>query len=144
MRAHGPKDWDSMARRFDGGVCHVLAEDRGGVVARALAQEARRIGRRRPRLVGDFGCGIGRALPLLARSFGSKAEILAVDGSPACLARARSAMRGARRIAFVHADLGAERLSLPVVDVGLCVNVALTPDEEGLQRILVNVARHVR
>ncbi|HEV8112663.1 MAG TPA: class I SAM-dependent methyltransferase [Planctomycetota bacterium] len=144
MRAHGPNDWDSMARRFDGGVCHVLAEDRGHVVARALADEARRRGRRRRILVGDFGCGIGRALPLLARSFGPTGEILAVDGSSACLARARSAVRGARNIAFVHADLAARRLSLPRVDVGLCINVALTPDDDARERLLANVAGHVR
>jgi SAM-dependent methyltransferase len=141
MRAHGRKDWDSLARRFDSVVCHVLAEDRRGVIARALAEEARRLGKRRSVLAGDFGCGTGRALPLLARRF---PNVLAVDGSGACLAVARKALRGSRRVAFVEADLAAKRLSLPVVDVGLCINVALTPDDTARARILANVARHIR
>lgn len=141
MRAHSRRDWDSLARRFDKVVCHVLAEDRRGVIARALATEARRLRGRRSVLAGDFGCGTGRALPLLARRFPS---VVAIDGSGACLAVARKNLRGSRRIAFVEADLSAKRLSLPVVDVGLCINVALTSDHAARGRILANVARHVR
>jgi SAM-dependent methyltransferase len=141
MRAHGHKYWDSLARRFDGSVCHVLAEDRRGIVRKTLAGEARRLTSRRHVLVGDFGCGTGRALPLLTRHF---ERVLAVDGSQACLDVARSAVGRSRRVAFVHADLGAQHLSLPVVDVGLCINVAITPNDAVRERLLSNVARHVR
>lgn len=141
MRAHGRKYWDSLARRFDAVVCHVVAEDRDGVIARALSDEQRRLKGRRSVLAGDFGCGTGRALALLTRRF---ANVLAVDGSEACLAVARSTVRESRRVAFVEADLAAKRLSLPIVDVGLCINVALAPDDEVRDRILANVARHVR
>jgi SAM-dependent methyltransferase len=141
MRAHGRKYWDSLARRFDAIVCHVVAEDRGGVIARTLTDEAHRLKGRRSVLAGDFGCGTGRALSLLTRRF---ENVLAVDGSEACLAVARASVRGSRRVAFVEADLAAQRLSLPIVDVGLCINVALTPDDDVRGRILANVARHVR
>lgn len=144
MRAHSREDWDAQARRFEERVCHVLAEDRGGVVAKAIAAEARRLARGRTRrriLAGDFGCGTGRALRLLLRSFGS---VLAIDTSEACLALACAAAGPEDEITFIQADLGAARLSLPLVDAGLCVNVAIMPDEKARSRVLGNVARHVR
>ncbi len=118
-------------------------------MAKALAAEARRLGARgrlrdpaRRRIVaGDFGCGTGRAVRLLLRHYGS---VIAVDSSEACLAVACAATRSSDEVSFVHADLSAPRLSLPVVDVGLCVNVAIMPDARVRRRLLLNVVRHVR
>jgi SAM-dependent methyltransferase len=141
VRAHSTADWDGVARRFDAQVCHVLAEDRRGVVAAAIAREGKRLGRRRGILATDFGCGIGRALPLLARSFD---RVIAVDGSRACLDRARARTRRSDAIEFVLADLARERLELPPADVGLCVNVALTPVAGDRRRILANAVRNLR
>ena len=141
MRAHSSADWDGVARRFETRVCHVLAEDRSGVVAAAIARERRRLGRRRATTAIDFGCGIGRALPLLARGFD---RVIAVDGSRACLERARAKTRRTEGIEFSLADLARERLTLPKADVALCINVALTPSARDRTRILENVARNLR
>jgi SAM-dependent methyltransferase len=137
VRAHSPEDWDGVARRFETRVCHVLAEDRNGVLAVAVARERRRLARRRATTAIDFGCGIGRALPLLAQSFD---RVIAVDGSAACLDRARARTRRSDAIEFVRADLARERLDLPKADVALCVNVALTPNVRDRRRILENAA----
>jgi SAM-dependent methyltransferase len=146
MTEHDARDWDAVAPRFEERVCNVLAEDRGRVVARALAAEAKRLRRpRRPVLVGDFGCGTGRALPLLAAHFD---DAIAVDASAECIALARRVGPRPGSIAFVHADLGRPGLALPGagdgVDLGLCVNVAIMPNRRLRDRILENVARHVR
>jgi len=142
---HGVAYWDRLATGFDEHVCHVLAEDRQRVVDRALRDEARRLGARKggraPVRIGDFGCGTGRALPLLLRHF---ERVLAVDGSARCLEVARETAPDAGRVEFVEADLAAERLRLPRVEAGLCINVALTPDETARARMLRNVARCVR
>lgn len=140
MRAHSSADWDGVAKRFETRVCHVLAEDRNGVVAAAIARERRRLKKRSTATAIDFGCGIGRALPLLARSFD---RVIAVDGSRACLERARRRTRKSDAIEFVLADLARERLALPKADVALCVNVALTPSTRDRARILENVARNL-
>lgn len=133
-----------MAPRFEDAVCHVLAEDRGRVVARRVAHEARRLrtgAGRRTIVAADFGCGTGRALPLLARSFDA---VVGTDVSGACLAAARVPPN----VSLVRADLGRPRVALPIrrpgADLGLCVNVAIMPDERVRSRILVNAARHVR
>jgi SAM-dependent methyltransferase len=141
VRAHSTADWDGVARRFETRVCHVLAEDRNGVVVGALARERRRLGRRRASTAIDVGCGIGRALPLLAQEFD---RVIAVDGSRACLERARAATRRSDTIEFVLADLARERLALPPADLALCVNVALTPVERDRRRILENAVRNLR
>jgi len=141
VRAHSSADWDGVARRFETRVCHVLAEDRNGVVAAAIARERRRLGRRRATTAIDFGCGIGRALPLLARSFD---RVIAVDGSRACLERARAKTRNSNGIEFSLADLARESLELPKADVALCINVALTPSARDRMRILENVARNLK
>ena len=141
MRAHSTQDWDAVARRFETRVCHVLGEDRRGVVAAAVARERRRLRGRSETVAADVGCGIGRALPLLAGSFD---RVIAVDGSRACLERARSRTRRSGAIKFVLADLARERLALPPVDVVLCINVALTPVERDRRRILENAVRNLR
>jgi len=148
MSGHAPASWDALASRFDDEVCHVLAEDRRKVVARTLAREARRLKARHPtrRLhAADFGCGTGRALPLLARHFD---HVLATDVSPACLAVASGLERLPARMRFLQANLGRPRIALPVpkpgVDLGLCVNVAIMPHERVRDRVLANVARHLR
>jgi SAM-dependent methyltransferase len=148
MDAHDPRRWDAAASRFDDLVCHVLAEDRGGIVAARVAAEARRLRARRPGraiLAADFGCGTGRALRLLAAHADA---VVGTDVSPACLAVATRAARGGDRVVLVRADLGRARVALPIrapgADLGLCVNVAIMPDERLRGRILANAARHVR
>ena len=148
MDAHDPERWDAMAPRFDDAVCHVLAEDRRRLVAKGVAAEARRLRARSPRkplCAADFGCGTGRALPLLERHFD---EVIATDVSGACLALARAAVRHRSRVTLLQADLGRPRLVLPVpkagVDLALCINVAIMPDERLRGRLLANVARHLR
>ena len=144
MDAHDPKRWDAMAPRFDDVVCHVLAEDRGRVVAKRVAREARRLraaAGKRPLVAADFGCGTGRALPLLARHFDA---VVGTDVSGACLAAARVPPN----VSLVRANLGRPRIQLPLrrpgADLGLCINVAIMPDERLRDRILANAARHVR
>ena len=144
MDPHHPRRWDAMAARFDDLVCHVLAEDRGRIVAKRIAAEARALRAERPRkrlVAVDFGCGTGRALPLLARRFDT---VIGTDVSGVCLAAARVPAN----VELVRADLGRARIDLqvprPGADLGLCVNVAIMPDERLRGRILANVARHVR
>ncbi|MFN0009945.1 MAG: class I SAM-dependent DNA methyltransferase [Planctomycetota bacterium] len=144
MDPHDPRRWDAMAARFDDLVCHVLAEDRGRIVAKRIAAEARKLrgrGSGRRLVAVDFGCGTGRALALLARHFD---RVIGTDVSGDCLAAARVP----ESVELVRADLGRPRVALPVprrgADLGLCVNVAIMPDERLRSRILANVARHVR
>ena len=73
--------WDAQADRWDEEIFDSLAEDRKGVIARAIRRAARAHD-----AVLDFGCGVGGYLPFLARRF---ARVHAVDWSARCVAAAR-------------------------------------------------------
>ena len=83
MKRHDARDWSALARRFDERVCHVLSEERNGRVAAAIRSTIRRGDR-----VADFGCGTGRALPLLAEL---AKQVDAYDFAPGLLAVAARA-----------------------------------------------------
>lgn len=74
--------WDAQAERWDEEIFDSLAEDRDGVIRRAIRRAARAHD-----AVLDFGCGVGGYLPFLARSF---ARVHAVDWSARCVAAARA------------------------------------------------------
>lgn len=65
---------------------------------RALRQWWEQGARAEPRRVIDYGCGIGDTGPLLAEAFPS-AQVLGLDPSDSCVARARREFSGAR-VAF--------------------------------------------
>ncbi|MEA2563942.1 MAG: hypothetical protein QOH06_5446 [Acidobacteriota bacterium] len=75
-------------------------------------------------IAGDFGCGPGRYLPLLSRSFST---VYAVDFCKDFLAAAQEAATRLQNIIFIEADLADPQARLQKVNVALCVNVLLAP-----------------
>ncbi len=73
--------WDAQAGHWDEEIFNSLAEDRDGVIGRAIRRAARAHD-----AVLDFGCGVGGYLPLLSRRF---ARVHAMDWSARCVAAAR-------------------------------------------------------
>jgi SAM-dependent methyltransferase len=116
------KHWDRQARTFEAQVFNAFASDVKG----RLAGLVKRLGSKKA-LVCDFGCGVGRAIPLLARHFGM---VHAVDFSGQCLRRARKACAGLDNVRLVQEDLASCRTALCRADVGLSVNVLLDPDPD--------------
>lgn len=73
--------WERMSESFDEEIFNSLTQDVRGVIRQAI--EGLSSPRRR---VMDFGCGVGRYLPLLSKAFGT---VHAADWSPGCVRRAR-------------------------------------------------------
>ncbi len=136
MKRHDPRDWGSLAQDFDGHVCHVLEEERSGRVKAAI-QAAVRSGDR----VADFGCGTGRALPLLADL---AATVDAYDFAADLLAVARRRVSKRKNVTCRMVDLSDEGLVLPAVDAGVCVNALLSPSAPLRTRIFGTISRTVR
>lgn len=128
--------WDRVADRYEAEIFSVADQDRGGLVRAALDRYGRGAA-----TASDIGCGIGHFLPLLSARF---AQVLAVDLSPKCLARARARHAGLTNVRYVARDLSAPRARLPAVDLALCVNALLTPALAARHRFLDNVCRSVR
>jgi len=122
------KHWDRQARTFEAQVFNAFAKDVRG----RLAGLVKRFGSKKA-LVCDFGCGVGRAIPLLARHYGT---VVAVDYSSRCLRQARRASAGLRNVRLVQEDLALCKMSLCRADVGLSVNVLLDPDPDVNIRIV--------
>ena len=114
------KHWDRQARTFKGEIFDAFASDvKGRLVEQIILYGSKNA------LVCDFGCGIGRAIPILARYFGS---VLAVDYSGPCLEQARTASAGLDNVRLARVDLASCRKPLCRADVGLSVNVLIDPD----------------
>lgn len=136
MERHSSRDWGSLAGGFDESVCHVLREERSGRVEAAIREAVRGADR-----VADFGCGTGRALPLLSDLAKS---VDAYDFAPGLLAAAERAVKGRRNVACRVVDLSDQGLTLPAVDAGVCINALLSPSASLRSRILGTISRTVR
>ena len=74
--------------------------------------------------VADIGCGIGSLVPTLSPIFKS---VTAMDISSACLEIAQQRNRNLNKVRFLQQDLAAPLSLTEQFDVGICLNVALTP-----------------
>ncbi|MDE3054162.1 MAG: class I SAM-dependent methyltransferase [Gemmatimonadota bacterium] len=128
--------WDAQAARWDAEIFDSLAEDRTGVIRRALRRAARAHD-----AVLDFGCGVGGYLPFLARSF---ARVHGVDWSARCVAAAR---RRAAALPNVTVERSTPRALARLAGGFGCVvaaNVVIHPAQRVRERLWGGLRRAVR
>jgi len=124
--------WDRMAQDFDGEIFDVYANDRRGVIRKAIARH----GSARE-AAADLGCGTGRLLPELAGAFG---RVRGYDISAKCLDIARARCANLGNVTLARANL-ANGARLGKVDFAVSVNVAIMPSHEARSAVLANSAR---
>jgi SAM-dependent methyltransferase len=83
----------------------------------------------------DFGCGVGKALPMLSPLF---KEILAVDVSKECIKQAKSVPHK-NNVTFRVVDLAARKIEIPKAYFAFCCNVAMSDNVNRNKRIIQNV-----
>ena len=130
------KYWDKAAADYDGEIFSVLANDRNGIIRSHI----RRFGSAGSQAC-DFGCGVGKFLPVLAESFG---HVYAVDLSEELLQQARQGCKSLHNVTYVKKDLSNARVKLAAVDFALSVNVAIMASARKRFGILGTIARHLR
>ena len=128
--------WNRMGQAYEAEIFSVLAHDRAG----RIAAKVRRYGKKH-QLATDIGCGIGHFLPMLSRRF---RNVLALDISATCIARARQAHSTLANVSYRVADLARPGARLPPADFALCVNAAITPAPGPRNRLLDLACRHLR
>lgn len=132
MTGDAPRDWD--ARTYDR-VADPMTRWGSVVLDRLpLAGDER---------VLDAGCGSGRVTEQLLERLGDRGRVIALDGSPAMVERARERLaRFGDRVEYVVADLGR---SLPITGtVGAILSTATfhwVPDHDALFANLATVMR---
>jgi len=122
--------WNKIAPDYEKEIFNVFKSDRKKKLKKYVMKYADR-----EHTAIDFGCGVGNALPLLSPLF---KEILAVDVSEKCIARAKSVPHK-HNVTFRVIDLAAKKIKLPLVDFAFCCNVAMSDDVKRNQRIINNV-----
>jgi 2-polyprenyl-3-methyl-5-hydroxy-6-metoxy-1,4-benzoquinol methylase len=128
--------WDQMASHYETEIFSALASDRDGVFAERFNKHTRR-----GDTVCDFGCGVGRFVPLAACR---AKKVYAVDFSQDLLDVAQGEHGQVKNVEFQRRDLTAGRPRICKADVGLCVNVLIMPERERRDAILANVRRNLQ
>ena len=128
--------WNSMASRYDAEVFNTLKSDRND----RLGATIRRYGRG-AKVIGDFGCGVGRFLTLIC---GLSQRVVAVDFSRESVALARKQFGHLPNLAIDRVDLAVDATTFCRADLGLSINVLVMPDIIKRRSILKNTWRNLR
>lgn len=121
--------WNRIADNYDKEIFNVFKNDKKKKLKKYIGKYANK-----KNTAIDFGCGVGKALPLLAPFF---KEIIGVDVSKKCIAIAKTSPY--KNVTFKEADLAGKKIKLPSVDFAFCCNVAMSDDIKRNYRIIDNV-----
>jgi len=127
--------WDNIADYFEAEVFDVFKNDQKGIMLKKLDQYGAK-----GKNASDIGCGIGNFLPELSSRF---KDVLAVDFSSKCIARAESECSHLSNISYMVADLAERDIQLPKVDFALSVNSVITPVMTDRNNMLDVICSHV-
>ena len=126
--------WDQVAANYDDEIFDSINLDLNGIIKRRVEQY-----QSQDYFACDFGCGVGKYLPLLARCFKT---LYAVDHSEELLKVARVACAGQTNIRFIRSDLSRTKLRIPKIRFAVCTNVLIAPAHKKRLAILRNIQRH--
>ena len=121
--------WNNIAENYDKEIFNVFKNDKKHKLKKYLSKYANK-----KNIAIDFGCGVGKALPLLSPLFKG---IIAVDVSKKCIAIAQSSPH--KNVTFKQADLAGRKIDVPSVDFAFCCNVAMSDNVRRNLRIIRNV-----
>ena len=129
------KFWDDVAEHYDDEIFNVHQHDLTGRLAYWIGRLINK-----SRTVADFGCGVGRGIPPLARR---AKQVVATDHSQQSLKIARGKCGEFSNVVYAKRDLAAARMRLCQADVGLAVNVVIMPNAETRTAIVRNLKRNI-
>lgn len=123
-----PSFWEAVAADWDDQVFDTLAEDRGNVISTAIREFTRDA-----RTVADFGCGVGRYLPLLAVNF---QKVFALDWATACINRARVTAKRFPNVEVLRATSTVLAALRGKSDFTVAIHVVTHPRQKARERAL--------
>jgi len=127
--------WDTVATSFDDEIFNTLENDRNNIIRRHIDRFSS------PDAIAcDFGCGVGRYLPLLAERF---RKVCAVDISKKCLEVARRNCASLDNITYWKLDLSSNHSKLDKFDFALSVNALLAPSSRKRRSALETIFQHL-
>ncbi len=110
--------WDQVGKQYEDEIFDVFRNDKQKLIPTFIGKYSSN-----EKYAIDFGCGIGKAFPLLSPAFKS---VLALDISATCLQQAK--VNEYDNITYKKVDLSTPGLRLPKVDFAFCCNVIMLPE----------------
>jgi len=126
--------WDNIAPSYNDEIFDVFQSDKDGKLKRNLDSYANENSS-----AIDFGCGTGKALPLLSPRFKT---IEAIDISGECLTTARA--RGFENVHCKRMDLAGKSVRITPVDFVFCCNVIMLPEIPRNEQMFLNIQRALK
>ncbi len=127
--------WEKLGEDYEEEVFDVYANDKRRVIASRIEAAATPDSR-----AADFGCGVGKFLPLMSDRF---ASVQAVDFSETCLRRGEERFGELNNVSFIRFDMCQASRVLQGVDFILSVNALLTPDLGKQLAMFETLSRHL-
>ena len=121
--------WNNIANEYDKKIFNVFKNDKKKKLKKYVEKYADKNS-----IAIDFGCGVGKALPMLSPLFKG---IIAVDVSQKCIDIAKT--KPHKNVTFKQADLAGKKINIPSVDFAFCCNVAMSDNIRRNYRIINNV-----
>lgn len=106
--------WDKIADSYDDEIFDALGNDKNGVILEQIEKYSSK-----GSIASDFGCGIGKYLPILGERFKT---VYAVDISQKSLEIAQQIHESLDNIIYIKKDL-ASPISIPKASFAVCINV---------------------
>lgn len=123
--------WNKIAKEYDKKIFNVYKNDKKKKLKKYVEKYADKNS-----TAIDFGCGVGKALPMLSPLFKG---VIAVDVSQKCIDIAKSTPR--KNVTYKQADLAGRKIKVPAVDFAFCCNVAMSDNISRNYKIINNVLR---
>ena len=123
--------WNNTAPNYDREIFNVFKNDKNKKLKKYVTKYANK-----DIIAIDFGCGVGKALPMLSPLFKG---IIAVDFSEKCIEKAKKSPH--KNVEYKVVDLSAKKVDLPSVDFAFCCNVAMCDNIVLNKQIINNVLK---
>lgn len=130
--------WDKVAPHYDAEIFNTLKSDRNNRLGKTIRRLANKSD-----TVCDFGCGVGRFVPLLLSCC---KNVVATDFSAASLEIAASQVTASQedRVDLLKRDLTKKIRRFCQADFGLLINVMIMPNADHRDAILANVRSNLK
>ncbi|MBU1356216.1 MAG: class I SAM-dependent methyltransferase [Candidatus Edwardsbacteria bacterium] len=125
------KFWDDIFENYNSEIFDVFKSDKNGIIKLWINDVASS-----RKTVADFGCGIGKWLPLLSRQFG---EVFAIDFSSSNLKYNKGKYKTFKNINYQNIDMTQRIESSYNFDVILCVNAILNAAHSKRKNFFTNI-----
>ena len=128
------KHWNTIGSDYDDTIFDVFNSD----LKHILKRYVKKFGNPEHTVI-DFGCGTGKAFPLLAPHF---KNIVGTDLSAALLKQAKA--RNSQHVTVIKADLSKPLKGFPKAEFAFCCNVIMLQDEQKNINMLQNIYRQLK